>query len=256
MLSGISYRELKELPAGDIIFDPTVTHTLDHSNSDNKDTQICSYSSYTTYNYGGRTYDIKAFHRSSYEYRTLLEFNCGTVANLQSVQTATLTMYAMSFASVADNVNVYELNTEWVEGTEDGTANQTGVTWNTYNGTNNWTSGGDFNTTVKGTDYIEQVGTCTFSLDATMVAGWLTNSANNHGIILACSRDIAGSGDECRIGFSTSADADTNKRPRLVITYTEGTGSAVTPLPAGTTFYIRGADGNVVATYKAEETSQ
>ncbi len=263
MLSGIPYSDLKELPAGDIIFDPTVEDVLDNSDPTNKDTQICSYSSYVAYNYGGREYDIKAFHRSSYEYRTLLEFDCGSGVGVESIQSATLTMYAQSFASVADNVNVYELNTEWVEGTEDGTANQTGATWNTYDGTNNWSqNGGDFNTTIKGTYYVEQVGTCTFSLDATMVTGWLTIPANNHGILLACSRDISG-GDECRVGFSTSANADASKRPKLEIVYTaddggssSGTGGSTTTLPAGTTFYIRGADGNVVATYKGEETSE
>ena len=44
-------------------------------------------------------------------------------------------------------ITLYPLNQAFAEGTENGTANATGATWNTYDGTNDWaTAGGDFDT--------------------------------------------------------------------------------------------------------------
>ncbi len=98
----------------------------------------------------------------------------------------------------------------------------TTCTWNTYDGTNSWTAGGDGGQgdtaaaeaiqAVNSTNNQYKLWTVT-----NMVADWVSAPTNNYGMLL--NSDGVASVDSCRY-FASSEAVDASTRPRLVIAYT------------------------------------
>ena len=114
--------------------------------------------------------------------------------------TATVTDASLSFyvttGQTAYTYNLYNLRRAWIEGTSNDASSTTSVTWNKYDGVNNWGTAGAANTTsdryadnlwnAVATDF-GGTGHQTFTLNSLGVAvvqGWITGSLNNYGLTI------------------------------------------------------------------------
>lgn len=263
LLSGISYKELLKMPKGPIVFDPDYTVPT----SDIKDASICSWDQNnppsTSFNWGGSS-RLKVEVTSAYAYRSLMRFELGDI--IGSVLSAKLKLYQTKSDYGGGYVNIYKVTRDWNEGNSWGQQNNSsinGVTWwerwlgdNKRNNTPaDWESdGGDFDSErlVASTLCNEKYETQEFALDKQTVQEWLDYKSTNYGLILIAKSDIEG-GLSYRVWFGSSTHIRANERPEFTVTYKTGPiMEEPTPLAPGTTLYIRGADGNVIATYKSE----
>jgi len=110
---------------------------------------------------------------------------------------------------------VHRLNTSWAEG--NGAANS-GVTWNSRNGVNAWTTaGGDFAPTATASTATGTVNGATLQWDVTWdVAAFLAGTASNNGWLVKDAHE--GTGAE--FVFASRENGTPTKRPQLVVTFT------------------------------------
>jgi hypothetical protein len=270
MLSGISYKELVKMPKGPIVFDPDV-----RANEGNGgDAAICSYDKNaipnTSFNWGGSS-KLFVETTSGYAYRTLMRFDLGELSG--TVLDATLKLYQTRAIYNAGYVNAYKVTKEWREGTSWGQQNSSSIDgvswWERWYGDNLWTNtypdwdnpGGDFDTTtLVGSALCNTENSFReFALDKWTVQDWVNDPDSNNGFILTTKTDIEG-GEYYRIWFASSQNTTLENVPKLEINFSGGTECVnceeeVEKLAPGTTLYIRGADGNVIATYKSDNSN-
>ena len=109
--------------------------------------------------------------------RALLQFSLSAIPATDAVLSAKLFMYLGSATtSNATSLAVYQLTRAWA----------TGSTWNTYDGTNAWTTaGGDFNGTAAATtNGIAATGVYYTWSPTSLVQGWLNGTIANDGLIV------------------------------------------------------------------------
>jgi len=109
--------------------------------------------------------------------RALLQFNLSAIPTTDSVVSAKFLLYLGSAStSNATSLGVYQLTRAWT----------TSATWNTYDGTNSWTTaGGDFSGTAAATTNGIAATAVWYSWSPTaLIQGWVNGSISNDGLIL------------------------------------------------------------------------
>ncbi|TMC54270.1 MAG: DNRLRE domain-containing protein [Chloroflexi bacterium] len=109
--------------------------------------------------------------------RALLQFNLSGVPSTDTVVSAKLLLYLGSAStSNATSLSLYQLTRAWT----------VAATWNTYDGTNSWTTpGGDFSgTPAATTNGIAAIGVWYGWSPTALVQGWLNGTIANDGLIV------------------------------------------------------------------------
>ncbi len=178
--------------------------------------------------------------------RGLLKFDIAAVVPAGAVITGvTLTLNCNISRTIADNVSLFKLTTDWGEGTSNAAASGDGggaaatandATWpNNFFPAGNWTTaGGDFTATASAGTSIAGTGFYTWT-DAGMIAdvqNWLNNTAANFGWILLCNETTGATARR----FASRENATIVNRPSLSVTY-----STVVPV---TLSYFAGSKKN------------
>lgn len=155
---------------------------------------------------------------SSALYRALLHFDLSGIGAGETVTSATLKLYRGS--DLSDNArrfNCYRVRRAWT----------TGVTWNTWNGSDNWTTAGCGDTTndrestvlgyrdMSGAETLHQE--CQFPLNAAMVDAWRAGTFANNGLIVIAETE----NNDCII-FRSQDYSESAYRPILTIETSEG----------------------------------
>jgi len=208
MLVGAKVGQLNGMPAGGIVFDPTLN--LQPNPTAGKDVHIRSDA--PTSNWDGATsLEIVTTNR-----KALLRFDLSSIPSDATCDLATYTVY--SGGGGLNTHTIYSVasgNGAWTE---------TGATWDTMDGSTNWagsaglgTSGTDYEASPigSGTFNFNPAGTPTdFSLNATRVKGWFGASNTNYGILHVSSGGV---------DFIRSSDyvVDPSLRPKMSVMYTE-----------------------------------
>jgi len=182
----------------------------DTSSTNNKDTYI--YKGQSSTNYGSDTeLNIRALS-GNYVYRTLIHFTLASEPGGGPWQITDVKLYLWNDDAYGDiDISVHELTqTGWTE---------SGVTWNKYDGTNDWISaGGDYNTTK--IDTISAGGSeiwYNWTLMGTGASNPLTlDWGDNVHLLLKCDNENPGSWKG--LGKISSKEAASNN-PYLEITY-------------------------------------
>lgn len=109
--------------------------------------------------------------------RALLQFSLAAIPTTDAVLSAKLLLYLGSAStSTATSLGAYQLTRAWT----------TGATWNTYDGTNSWTTaGGDFSGTAAATTSgIAATGVWYSWSPTSLVQGWVNGTIANDGLLL------------------------------------------------------------------------
>lgn len=118
---------------------------VDTDSVNSKDARL--FSGNPTYNYGVINWLYVGLNAAGAIGRMPIHFTLSSGSG--TISLVELILYG-DVDSGSSDLNIHQLTqTGWVEGTGDGSATGDGATWNTYDGSNNWTSaGGDFNATI------------------------------------------------------------------------------------------------------------
>jgi gliding motility-associated-like protein len=195
----------------------TVTGTIDSYIASNT----------ATTNFGNLTSLILNGGLSTTGYKeALIKFNVSSISTSTTITSANLSMTVVSAVTVGLNspfpLTIYRANRAWTEG--NGGAGS-GVTFNTYDGTNTWTtagarsSGNDFLTTGQTT--LAQTGNLTAGQVVgtggvtSIVQAWVSTPSDNNGFLLVPTNR----GSSLDVSLYSKDDATTANRPTLSITY-------------------------------------
>jgi hypothetical protein len=243
MLSGVSYDWLKQQGAGTIVFDPQVEINFQPSSSVGKEAWICSSPSYQDRNSGAE--QRLQVENSPNIWSTLIEFSelQEYIGGDVTVSDASLSLYCSSTYNNPPPFDVYRLTHSWREGIAsewDGVANSDsidGVTWNERWWGKDWdSSGGDYDSTPVDSNLVATADAWV-DIDVTdVVQDWLDGTYENYGLIFI---NQSGSG---YVRLRSADYSNSDRHPKLSVTYE--TSSPIT------TYYIRDASGQVIATYE------
>lgn len=141
-------------------------------------------------------------------FRVLVSFDLTTIHPNASFTEVKLLLYRnTNRADNTRNIQVYRMKRAWVEGTKNGTGAPDGVTWNTYDGINAWTSPGGFDPAD-----CEQTPIAETSIPHDMGNGWVT-------IIIPATNKEELNG----LGFGWLIKMETESNDGHIFTSTEGT---------------------------------
>lgn len=193
----------------------------DTASTNNRDCAISQYASTTNHSVGANGY--VASQVGGDDWRFLLNFTLSSGSGTISAVTLNLYQHVSAGTNTGLNLEAHELTrTDWTE---------TGVTWNKYDGVNNWTSaGGDFSATIISAiahtnGVINAYRTWSIGPDATNPIAGLTWGSDVHLIVRFSN---TGNNPGQYENFRTKGEANP---PYVEITYTAGGGGAVTPPP-------------------------
>lgn len=193
-----------------------------------EDTYLSLSPSQVDTNFGTNVAVLAGRYASSDITTGLLKFDLSGIPAGATITSAILTTSWTNTYGTPVNMSVFQMRRAWTE---------LGATWNKYDGTNAWGTAGAANTTsdcyATAAATTSITGTGDFSFDITaLVSAWFGGTAN-YG---ACVKPAATSGYNFGGRFySSDYTTDANKRPKLVITYTE----AATGCPKMTDHYSR-----------------
>ncbi len=153
-----------------------------------------------TNNYGTNN-EMRCRNNTGQIMRPLIQFNLSGIPTGAIIDNATLRMY-ITGNKTSQTVNIHHLTHNWTE---------TGATWNTYDGVNNWgAGGGDYNGTIHGSFVPDPKDAYKETNITDLVQDWINGTWTNYGIIL---NGITS--DEAKFG----SRENTGKEPELVIYY-------------------------------------
>ena len=178
-------------------------------------------------NYGGANY-LQINSDPSFIQRPVLQFGLGGVPAGAKVLSAKLELNLTSLNSPG-TASVHQLTRAFVEGTQAGGGVADGATWDTWDGTSNWsTPGGDFNALPVAEGAINAAGGWVSWDIAELVSKWLGGDPN-YGLL------IDGANGLRLAKFASREDPDASRRPKLTIEYACECGSAcMAPQGTGT----------------------
>lgn len=153
--------------------------------------------------------------------RFLIKWDLSSIPSNAIVSSAVLSIYVNSdYSNNARTLSAYRVLRVWTEA---------GVTWNKYDGSNDWGTAGCSNTTSdrEATDIGNAsvganpvVGSeIAITLTASKVQEWISGSLTNNGLLLKVDTENADS-----MWYHSHEGTTANLRPKLVITYTLGGG--------------------------------
>lgn len=145
------------------------------------------------------------------------------------VSAATIELYQVSANAGTRTIDVYRCLRSWVE---------TELTWNIYSTGNNWTTAGgtgagtDYDNTLLGSATIDNTTAVykSWTLDAAglaVVQAWMRGDYTNNGFMLI--RNPSNAHDTTANNFNTGENAGDTVRPKLTVTYTEGSPRIIVP---------------------------
>jgi hypothetical protein len=216
LLVGARTSELAALPAGAVVFDPTLTLDEGEAGAD-KDTAIESDN--PTLNNGAQNYMYA--ERSSGTRKCLLEFAIeSTIPAGSTIDDADLGLYVYNVDSPGTILlrNILSGNAGWTEA---------GATWNTVDGTNAWagsagcsTEGTDYSASALGSYTVTGTGAISIALATAQVAAWLSGNA---GFVIYPQNQSTWNVQR----FRTSEASTASERPSLTVVYTEAASGTV-----------------------------
>lgn len=198
----------------------SITRTFQNNATTGADTYV-NLSAPTT-NSGAQT-DVNVQNMNGQDQWALLYFDLTSIPSTVSVTGAALSLYSHARINGGGRTHEVDLVTRgWTEG--NGGASS-GATWNTYDGTNNWTlPGGDYgamsaSATTPGSDAWVQ-----FSAGdmATHVNAWVTGSSPNYGWGIWDTATDTDTKYQTQY-YSREYTGDTTLRPKVAVTYSTTT---------------------------------
>lgn len=201
----------------------STTLTLQPDETDALDTYIYSYTATTNYGTNAQIGVGEGDYGMARYMRSLVTFDLSDIPSGSAVSSVSLTLtVSQDFTDKSEQFCVYRIKRNWTE---------SGATWNTYNGSNAWTSSGGWSSTdVDQTSLgcltlgaAEPSGTAlTWTLDATVVEEMITGgSLSNYGFMVKADNEFNDA-----YMFHSSSSATSGYRPKLVVVY-----EAATPTP-------------------------
>ena len=177
-----------------------------------KDAMLSGF--YNSRNYGD--YRLRVTSSPGSPRNSLVQFNLAAIPVGAKVISAQLQLYhtVTETPGTDAGVSVHRVSRDWLEGTHSGSGSADGATWDTWDGTNAWTTaGGDYDPAPVANSPITDATGDWESWDiSTLVQGWLDGSFANNGLLLKGSGTVA-------VSFASKEDADPTLHPRLSITY-------------------------------------
>ena len=177
-----------------------------------KDAMLSAF--YDTRNYGEHRLRVSSAAGSLRN--SLVQFDVLDIPAGVRVLSAQLQLYhtATTTADADAGVSVHRVTRDWVEGTQSGGGTADGATWDTWDGSNVWTTaGGDYESAAVASSSITAATADWESWDITALAqGWLDGTFANSGLLLKGSGDV-------NVDFASKEDADPALHPKLTITY-------------------------------------
>ncbi len=233
LLTGVPFEWINSIPQGTIVFDPQIEVSITmqpgqemgkdallHARDDNPDTEHTNYGTGTTL-YIGKWYS----GADDKYYRSILEFDFSMIPANATIDEAYLHFYnpGSNHLSTIPATYLQRVTEPWTE---------LGVTWANQPST---TTMNQVSIPAPGSPTADIVNIDVENLVEDILA------SNNYGFLWKSQNE----GVNGRINVASSDYTnDPNKRPKIEIDYT------LNEAPAMTTFYIRDAAGNVIATYK------
>jgi len=162
-----------------------------------------------TTNYGSST-TLSVNTRASRNTRALVQFTIAAIP-ANSVSSATMQLYLTTAPAASRTHNAHLITQSWTEA---------GVTWDTYDGTNNWTTaGGDFSGTATASTTTGTTSGVTLSWTVTSdVQAYVNGTATNYGWLV---KDQTESATPNRTSAYASKEyATPANRPLLSVTFT------------------------------------
>lgn len=186
-----------------VVVDPTISSYGDYTRYYGADTDCYISTNAPTFSYCGYATDYLGYNGTD-KYRWLMYFNVtqGGVPHDADVQYARFGAYFTSqTGSTAAPVSVYNPTKSW----------NAHATWNTYDGTNNWTTpGGDYSSNALSSDLMTS-GIPAWYVNFTitsLVQGWLDGSSANNGLIFKSDEQTNN-----LYGVDSSSESTGNYRP-------------------------------------------
>jgi len=234
LLSGVSLSQLANMPSGSVVFDPEVV--VQQGTHEVKDTFIYYRYGLTyplTENFGITTQlEIwRSYMANWHVKRILIHFDLSAIPNGSTVSHATLGLYCTGvmegYTTYPAPVNVYKMLTYWDEGTMDGSDGY--ACWNKPTSSTNWGAAGcqagvDYRSTKEVQYTIESeaaLHTWINFLVTNVTQEWVNDSSTNYGLFIKLGRE-GESGLYQRFFFASGEWATASQRPKLTVTYTEG----------------------------------
>lgn len=170
--------------------------------------------SFNAQNYGN--YELRVSQDSTQSHHSLIQFELPPIPPAARVVSARLELYhkATTASPVDPRVYAHGLTRAWVEGTQAGGGPADGATWNSWDGSSNWSrSGGDYETgLLAGSDITLATGDWESWEITALVRGWVNGDFPNRGLLLRGS-------DNLDVNFASKEDPDPALRPKLSITF-------------------------------------
>lgn len=155
-----------------------------------------------------------------FERRLVIRMNLTSITNCSQVLSARLSIHLAPGASAGLILEAHKIirpdYAPWTEGFGGVAA---GVSWTTIDGSAPWSAdGGDFDGAVIDQKTISGDTVVTFSLNPSLVRGWIAKPASNHGVVI---KTADASTELAAIAYFRENSMAT-RRPRLDITYLSG----------------------------------
>ena len=191
---------------------PASYHRLELDSLSGKDVMLDSF--YNIGNHGD--YALQLSSDPGWTRIPMIQFDLPPIPPNTRILSAQLELYHQSNlgTNVDPEASVFRLTQDWIEGTKSGGGTADGATWETWDGSNTWsTSGGDFDVaSIASSPLSVATGDWESWEIKTLVQGWLDGSFPNHGLLLKGS-------ETTYFSFASKENADSTLHPRLTITY-------------------------------------
>jgi RHS repeat-associated protein len=221
---------------------------------------------YDWYNYGAAANLRVGSAANGVRHRPLLAFDLRDVPAGASVSSASMTLWYPSSSAPTNltnrQINLHRVTRAWTEGsgTYPGQCNGSGADWNETQGGVHWGAGGaDYDATADASVGPKSHATSnglpgadSFTVTS-LVQEWV-NGTPNHGVLLKLGDDATIPTDNPYFDYYPDDAADASWRPRLTVTYNDGSASVAprvavsSPAPgatvSGTTVALRAAAGD------------